>query len=76
MTDRYNAAQSTGQIEWLQKLLDPNATFLENEKAIDWTNPNSTLRRSLKVDRTRSIYDLTQCATFTETIVSNPADPG
>ena len=75
VTDRYNAAQSTGDIEWLQKLLDPNAVYMENEKAVDLKNPNSTLRRALRLDRTRSIYDLTQCATFTETIASNPADP-
>ncbi|KAH8897730.1 hypothetical protein GQ53DRAFT_449691 [Thozetella sp. PMI_491] len=75
VTDRYNAAQSTGRIEWLQRLMAPNVTYLENEKSIDLSSPNSTLRRALRIDRTHSFYDVTQCATFTETIVSNPADP-
>ncbi len=71
--DRYIAAQSTGKTEWLQKLMWPDATYLENYKtvAID----NSTMRRSLKIDFTHSIYDTTQCAAFTELVASSPADP-
>jgi len=71
--DRYIAAQSTGQVEWLQKVLDSNATYLENGRTRDLRN--STMVRPLKIDRTHTLYDTTQCATFTELVVTNPSDP-
>jgi hypothetical protein len=73
VTDRYISAQSTGQLAWLNNVLGPSVTYFENEVALDMKN--STLHRALKIDRSRSIYDLVQCATYTELIVSNPSDP-
>lgn len=71
--NRYIAAQSTGEIRWLNKLMGPNAVYMENGETHDIKN--STLAHGMRIDHTHSLYDLTQCATFTELIVTNPADP-
>ena len=71
--DRYIAAQSTGQVQWLGNVLDINVTYLENGKIVDISD--STLSKSIRVDRSHSIYDFTQCATFTELIATDPISP-
>lgn len=72
-TDRYTAAQSTGQLQWLDRLLAANASFVENDMAV--APRASRLGRPLRIDRSRSIYDLTACAAFVELIASDPTDP-
>ncbi|OAA58447.1 hypothetical protein SPI_06520 [Niveomyces insectorum RCEF 264] len=72
-SDRYTAAQSTGQVQWLDHLLAPGAVLLENEQPL--APRASRLGRPLRIDRSHTIYDLTQCAVFVETIASDPADP-
>lgn len=72
-TDRYLIAQSTGQLGWLQSSLATNATYWENLVQVDPTN--STLSRPLRIDHSRTSYDLTQCATYTEVIAIDPSRP-
>lgn len=71
--NRYIAAQSTGDIRWLERLMSPSATYLENGETRNIKN--STLMHSMKIDHTHSLYDLTQCATFIELIITNRFDP-
>ncbi|KAL7628867.1 hypothetical protein AAE478_000382 [Parahypoxylon ruwenzoriense] len=72
-TTRYVAAQSQGQKEWLRALLSENLIYVENnnETSID----DGSLRRPLKIERARHIYDTTQCATYSELIALDPS-PG
>ncbi|KAI0548393.1 hypothetical protein F4679DRAFT_550987 [Xylaria curta] len=73
-TNRYIAAQSTGQPQWLSTLLADNATLVEN-------NANSTIPESLILNQplaiahARHIYDTVACATFSELISVKPS-PG
>lgn len=71
--DRYIAAQSTGQVQWLGSVLGANVTYLENGKIVNMST--STLSQSIRVDRSHSIYDDTQCVTFTELIATNSVSP-
>jgi hypothetical protein len=72
-TDRYVAAQSTGQAGWLQSVLGPNVTYIENNKITEFNH--SALNQSIKIDFSRSFFDLTDCATVTEIIASDPMNP-
>jgi hypothetical protein len=73
VTDRYLIAQRTGQLGWLQSVLAPNATYWENLVKVDVAN--STLSRSLRIDHSRTSFDTTQCATYTELIATDPSRP-
>jgi hypothetical protein len=74
--DRYLATQSTGNLTWLRPLLSANATYLENGKAVAGWASNSTLTASpLRIDHSSSIFDLTQCAFFTDLVSTNPPMP-
>jgi hypothetical protein len=73
--DRYLATQSTGSLTWLQPLLSENATYLENGAAVAGWATNSTLAAPLRIDRSHSIYDLAQCAFFTDLVVTGAANP-
>jgi len=74
-TDRYITTQSTGSLEWLSPMISEDAIYFENGKAQkDWTS-NTTLATSLRIDRSHSIFDLVQCASFTDLIVTDPAAP-
>jgi hypothetical protein len=56
-------------------MLSSNATYIENGKTLnDWTS-NSTLATSFHIDRSHSIFDLTQCASFTDHIVTEKSNP-
>lgn len=80
-TERYVATQSTGNITWLSPVLSPNATYLENGKTLaSWTSPNAsnfttTLTTPSRIDNKHSIYDLTQCASFTSLVITDPSHP-
>jgi hypothetical protein len=74
-TDRYITAQSTGSLEWLAPMLSPEATYLENGKAPTGWTTNSTLATSMHIDRSHSIFDLVQCASFTALVATDPASP-
>jgi hypothetical protein len=72
-TSRYIAAQSTGQLGWLQTVLSPNATYTENLALVDINN--STLREPLKIDHIHTLVDTTLCATYSELIITSTTNP-
>jgi hypothetical protein len=53
--------------------LAPNATYIENHVATNIST--GVISKPLKIDHTRSIYDATLCATYTELIVVDPVHP-
>ncbi|KAK4164449.1 hypothetical protein QBC43DRAFT_317472 [Cladorrhinum sp. PSN259] len=71
--DAYVAAQSAGSLDALQKVVADKWEYEENNVRID--AKKSVLRKKLKIDHRRTIYDLVQCATFTELIVTDSANP-
>ncbi len=76
-TDRYIVSQSTGSTDWLQTLLADNATYFENGKTVAHWTSNSTLAAAapLRIDRSSSIFDLVQCASFTALISTDATNP-
>ncbi len=70
---RYVVSQSTGQLGWIKSLLASNVTYFENGKITDFDT--GSLNQSVKIDHSRSTYDTTACASFTEIISSNPQRP-
>jgi hypothetical protein len=73
-TSRYIAAQSTGELGWLQAVLNSNATYAENLAIVDITR-NSTLSQALKIDHIHTLVDTTSCATYSELIVTSLTSP-
>ncbi|KAF6760911.1 hypothetical protein DFP72DRAFT_881761 [Ephemerocybe angulata] len=67
-TANYVAAQSAGQISTLS-----TATYTENFKPANIST--GILSQPLKIDSSRSIHDVTDCATYTEIIITDPAHP-
>lgn len=82
-TERYVATQSTGSPSWLEPLLSANATLIENSKTapgagLAWATAafNTTvLTTPMHIDRTHSVFDRTQCASFTSLISTDPSAP-
>jgi hypothetical protein len=72
-TSRYVATLSTGQLGWLNTVLADNATYLENLVPMDIAN--RTVPHPLRVDYRRTTVDTTQCATYTELLVTDPSSP-
>lgn len=72
ITSRYVAAQSLGEIRYLQGLT-ANTTYTENADAT--AIGAGILSRALKIDHSRSIHDTTACSTYTELIIADPAHP-
>ncbi|KAK4161171.1 hypothetical protein QBC43DRAFT_358245 [Cladorrhinum sp. PSN259] len=73
---RYIATQSTGSLTYLQPLLTPNTTFVENGISLaNWTASSTLTSSPAHIDRTHTIYDLTQCALFTSLTITDPASP-
>jgi hypothetical protein len=70
--DSYVAAQGTGQVGDVKTFAD-TVTYTENDKTADIKT--GILSKALKIDHSRSIFDTTQCATYTEIIVTDPAHP-
>jgi hypothetical protein len=50
-----------------------NASYIESEKPVSIRT--GVLSQPMKIDHNRSIHDTTNCATFAELIVANPAKP-
>lgn len=71
LTDAYVQAQSTGKPAMLP--LAKGASYAENDQAMDIGK--GVLAGALKVDFTRSFYDTTQCATFTELVAATDPHP-
>jgi len=81
-TNRYVASQSTGSLTWLSDVLSNTTTYLENGKLLPLSTPslaNTTTTTAfatpLRIDHKHSIYDLTQCASFTSIVSTDPALP-
>lgn len=71
--DAYVAAQTAGQLDPLQKVLAATWTYQENNKEMD--AKKSVLTKALKIDHRRTNVDMTTCATYTEIIATDPANP-
>ncbi|MEY2853058.1 MAG: hypothetical protein RL030_190 [Pseudomonadota bacterium] len=71
LADTYVQAQTAGTSAKVP--LAKGASYAENDKAMDITK--GVLAGPLKVDFTRSFYDTTQCATFTELTAATDPHP-
>jgi len=71
MTDLYIAAQTKGDTSGLP--LAQGHQYMENMTNIDINK--GIVKKPLKIDFHRSIYDSHTCQTFTEVIVTNKAEP-
>ncbi len=71
LTDAYVKAQTTGNAKLVP--LDKKAYYGENDKAMEIGK--GVLAGPLKVDFTRSFYDTTQCAAFTELVAATDPHP-
>jgi len=71
LADTYVRAQAAGNAAMLP--LAANASYAENDKAMDVAD--GVLTEALTVDFTRSFYDTTQCAAFTELVAATHAHP-
>ena len=69
LADTYVKAQTAGKAAMLP--LAAKASYAENDKTMDIGK--GALAGALKIDFTRSFYDTTQCATFTE--LTSASDP-
>ncbi|KAK3315543.1 hypothetical protein B0H66DRAFT_346836 [Apodospora peruviana] len=77
-TSRYLIAQSTGQLNWLLPFLSPtNFTYLENLVPLNISNGSilALFPSGLKVDHSRTAYDVPNCASYTELLVTTPSHP-
>ncbi|KAK3381999.1 hypothetical protein B0H63DRAFT_546782 [Podospora didyma] len=71
--DAYVAAQTSGKLEPLQGLLDASWTYQENNEKTD--TKKGVLGKALKIDHRRTNFDTTACATYTELVAADPANP-
>jgi hypothetical protein len=71
--DAYVASQTTGQLLPLQNILSSNWTYQENNKVIDVKT--GVISKALKIDHRRTNIDTTACATYTEIIITDSANP-
>ena len=71
LTDNYVKAQTDGKASLLP--LEKGASYGENDQAMDIAK--GVLAGPLKVDFTRSFYDTTQCAAFTELVAATDPHP-
>jgi hypothetical protein len=71
LADTYVKAQTDGKATMLP--LAANAYYGENDKAMDIGK--GMLAGPLKIDFTRSFYDTTQCAAFTEVVAATDPKP-
>jgi hypothetical protein len=72
-SDAYIAAQAAGNVSLLEQVVADSWEYEENNKRRDARE--GVLSKSLKIDHRRTNFDLVACATYTELIVSDPANP-
>lgn len=72
-TDAYVAAQTAGKLDALQGVLATTWKYWEDNKEIDVKT--GILRKALKIDHRRTNFDLLQCATYSEIISADSANP-
>ncbi|KAK3303096.1 uncharacterized protein B0T15DRAFT_539122 [Chaetomium strumarium] len=71
--DAYLAAQTVGNINPLQGMLADEWAYEENNKKADARK--GVLSKALKIDHYRTNFDLVACATYTELIAADRANP-
>ena len=71
--DAYITSQTAGKLDTLQSHFAPNWTYQENNKVIDVSK--GVLRKPLKIDHRRTNTDLVACASYTEIIITDSANP-
>jgi len=71
--DAYVASQTSGKLDPLQPFLSSNWTYQENNKVPDVKK--GVLSKALKIDHRRTNLDTTSCATYTEIIITDSANP-
>ncbi|KXX75406.1 hypothetical protein MMYC01_209500 [Madurella mycetomatis] len=72
-TTRYVAAQAEGMPAILTALAAESLNYTESDETV--AIATGVLAQPMKIDHNRSIHDTTLCATFTELIVTDPANP-
>ncbi|KAL2149193.1 hypothetical protein VTH82DRAFT_8541 [Thermothelomyces myriococcoides] len=71
--DAYVAAQTAGDITLLQDLVAEDWEYAENNKKKDVAE--GVLKEALTIDHRRTNFDLVECATYSELIITDPANP-
>jgi hypothetical protein len=71
--DAYIASQTAGNITLLQGVVAYGWEYEENNKRKDARE--GALSNALKIDHRRTNYDLVACSTYSEVIVTDPANP-
>jgi hypothetical protein len=71
-SSRYIAAQSLGELRYMRSL-SSTVNYTENAKVTDIKT--GMISQPLKIDHSRSIFDTTVCASYTELIVTDPKHP-
>lgn len=71
VTDELFAAQTAGQTNFSS--LSSTVAYTENRKSVDIKT--GILSKSMKIDHARSQHDTTQCAAFSEFIITDTAAP-
>ncbi|KAK0717276.1 hypothetical protein B0T26DRAFT_775332 [Lasiosphaeria miniovina] len=72
-TNKYIAAQTTGNVGIFAALASSNLSYTESEIPVDIAK--GVLSRPMKINHSRSLHDTVGCATFTELIVTDPVAP-
>ncbi|KAK4039512.1 hypothetical protein C8A01DRAFT_47000 [Parachaetomium inaequale] len=71
--DAYIATQTAGNVNLLQDIVADDWEYEENNKKKD--PREGVLTKPLTIDHRRTNFDLVACATYTEVVVSDPANP-
>lgn len=71
--DAYVASQTAGQLLLLQNFLAGNWTYQENNTQIDVKT--GVISKALKIDHRKTNLDTTACASYTEIIITDSANP-
>ena len=71
--EAYVAAQVAGSVNLLRDVVSENWEYEENNKKKD--AQKGILSKALKIGHHRTTFDLVACATYTEVIATDPANP-
>jgi len=72
-SDAYVAAQTTGNVTLLERVVASGWEYEENNKKGEARK--GVLSKALKIDHRRTIFDMVACATYTEIIAADPSNP-
>src|SRR3569833_43678 len=71
--DAYVAAQSAGSLDPLSKLLANGWKYQQINKEVD--AKDTTIVKAMKIDHRRTNADVVQCASYTELVITDSANP-